>query len=421
MPPAASVSPATAPKAEAEIESTRIKSGTPEFRKVSRAMFVGGFSVFAMLHGAQPLMPMFSQEFDLSPASASGVVSVATAALAFALIPASILADRLGRKPIMVGGLALVALFTLISAASEGFSQLLFWRALQGMVLAGVPAVAMAYLSEEVEPNSLGYSMGLYIAGNSMGGMSGRLVASALGDMASWRTVMVTLGIFGLCASVMFLKSVPRSRHFTPTPGPWRDLLATLRRDAAAHLGDPGLRWLFALGFLIMGCFTSTYNYLAYHLGEAPFNLRPALAGAVFMVYLVGPVAATWTGRLADRLGRRQVMWATMLLMLAGVLTTLVSHLATIVLGVVLLTFGFFASHSVASSWVGRRATHARGLASALYLTFYYLGAGVLGWASGLAWGFDGWFGVAGVLALCLLAGVGIAVHLRRIPPPANA
>ncbi|WP_280954736.1 MFS transporter [Paludibacterium denitrificans] len=252
----------------------------------------------------------------------------------------------------------------------------------------------MAYLSEEVDPMSLGRSMGLYIAGNALGGMCGRFLASVLADGFGWRAAILTLGLLGLAGAWEFRRCLPPSRHFKPI----QLNVVQLRQDVLSHLRDAGLPWLFLSGFLLMGCFVSLYNYLGYRLMAPPYDLRPSVLGLVFSLYVVGMWSSAWVGRLADRFGRRNVLWVMVLLMGIGLALTLASHLLPMMLGIALFTFGFFGGHSVASSWVGRRTLRAKALASAFYLTAYYLGSSLLGSFSGLMWRFDGWVGVAGII-----------------------
>jgi YNFM family putative membrane transporter len=183
------------------------------------------------------------------------------------------------------------------------------------------------------------------------------------------------------------------------------------------HMKDAGLPWLFGLAFLLMGCFVSVYNYIGYRLLDAPFGLRQSLVGALAALYLVGMYSAVWGGRLADRLGRRNVLWAVMLLMVAGLVLTLSNWLPMIVAGMALFTFGFFATHSVASSWVGRRARAPQALAAALYLFFYYLGSSLIGSLTGLVWSARGWPGVVAVLSALMAVAVMIALRLRSLEP----
>lgn len=399
--------------ASIEMRHEPIRAGTPAFRRTNRALFLGGFSTFGLLYCVQPLMPLFSDEFHLTPAQSSWSLSVSTAALAIALLFASALSDSIGRKSVMCFALTASALMTLLCGFVSGFPQLLVLRAILGVVLAGLPAVAMAYLSEEIDPPSLGYSMGLYIAGSAFGGMSGRVVVSVMSDFLSWRIAFVVIGLIGLAAAFEFWRSLPASRNFRATGFRRADVIQGIRR----HFSDAGLPWLFCLAFLLMGCLVSMYNYMGYRLMTPQFGLRQSQVAAVFCIYLIGIFSSVWSGKLADRFGRRHVLWILVAIMMAGLLLTLSDSLILIVAGMCLFTFGFFGGHSAASSWVGRRAGPPQALASALYLFFYYLGSSLVGSFSGSLWHSNGWNGVVGVLALLLLGALAISVRLRGLVP----
>ena len=395
----------------------RIALGSPEFKRSNRAMFFGGFSAFALLYCVQPLMPLLSHEFALSAAQSSMVLSISTGALALSLLASSAVSERLGRKPLMVAAMAIAAVMTLLCAFAQNYGQLLVMRALLGVALGGMPAIAMAYLGEEIEPQSLGLSMGLYISGSAFGGMAGRVITSVISDHLSWRLALGLVGVAGIGAALEFWRSLPASRHFAPTRGGWRVLSSGFR----LHLSDAGLPWLFALAFLLMGAFVSLYNYIAYRLLGGPFTLSQSLVGAVSFFYLLGIYSSVWAGKLADRYGRRNVLWLMALIMLGGLLLTLSDWLPLIMAGMAVCTYGFFATHSVASSWVGRRATSNKALASALYLFFYYLGSSVVGSATGVMWGRAGWPGVVAVLAGALVLALLIALRLRTLAPLGQA
>lgn len=395
----------------------RIALGSPEFKRSNRAMFFGGFSAFALLYCVQPLMPLLSHEFALSAAQSSMVLSVSTGALALSLLASSAVSERLGRKPLMVAAMAVAAVMTLLCAFAHNYPQLLAMRALLGLALGGMPAIAMAYLGEEIEPQSLGLSMGLYISGSAFGGMAGRVITSVLSDHFSWRLALAMVGVAGIAAAIEFWRSLPASRHFAPARGGWRALPQGFR----LHWSDAGLPWLFVLAFLLMGAFVSLYNYIAYRLLGGPFSLSQSVVGAVSFFYLLGIYSSVWAGRLADRYGRRNVLWLMALIMLGGLLLTLSDWLPLILAGVAVCTYGFFATHSVASSWVGRRALSNKALASALYLFFYYLGSSVIGSATGIMWSRAAWPGVVLVLACALVLALLITVRLRTLAPLGQA
>ncbi len=381
-----------------------IARGSAAFRRTNLALFADGLATFSLMYAVQPLMPVLSAAFRVSPATAALSLSVTTLPLAVALLAASVLADRVGRRALMVGSLFVSALLGLACAVPLGFGGLLLLRAAMGLSLAGLPAVSMAYVAEEMAPSAAGLAMGLFIGGSALGGMSGRLLAAALTGWYGWRQALGGIGMLGLVCAWLLWRFLPPSRHFHPRPVRFASLAAACAR----HLHDPVLRLLFAEGFLLMGGFVTIYNYTTYRLLAPPYALGQGHAGLIFAVYLTGVASSAVMGHLALRAGRRRVLVGNVGLMGCGLALTLASPLAAIVGGTAVFTTGFFGAHSVASGWVGFYARDARAQASALYLFAYYAGSSLVGTAAGLLWARAGWPGVAGsvaaLLALALLA-----------------
>jgi YNFM family putative membrane transporter len=387
--------------------------GSAAFRRANRALFAAGFATYAVLYCVQPLLPVFATHYDISPAESSLCLSLTTLLLGPAMVVASSLSEAWGRKPVMTASLLLTAVLTLAMAAAPGWGWLLAVRALIGITLSGLPAVSMAYLAEEIEARSLGYAMGLFIAGSAVGGMLGRVVTAAVADHLGWPLAIAMVGVAGLVAAAVLQRALPASRHFRPRPL----RLGALAGSLFGHVGDQGLPWLFAAGFLLMGSFVTVYNYSGFRLLAPPFALSQTAAGAIFTVYVLGMVTSPWIGSLVGRLGRRKVLWATVLLMLVGLALTLAESLVPVATGIALFTVGFFGAHTIASSWVGRRARQARAQASALYLSAYYLGGSLAGWLGGLFWADEGWPGVALLVGAMLLALLAIAIRLVFLAP----
>ena len=407
----AAIEPATNPGSE----DIWIEKGTPAFLKTVLALFSGGFATFALLYCVQPMMPLLSKEFSINAAQSSLVLSVSTGLLAIGLLITGPISDRIGRKPVMVFALVCAALSTLVSAVMPSWELVLATRALVGLSLSGLAAVAMTYLSEEIHPQHIGLAMGLYIGGNAIGGMSGRLIAGVLIDFVSWHAAMLVIGGLALAAALVFWKVLPESRNFRPQSLNPRNLLDGF----TLHFRDAGLPWLFLEAFLLMGAFVTLFNYIGYRLLAAPYHMDQAWVGLLSVVYLAGIYSSAQVGALADRLGRRRVFWASILVMASGMLLTLASPLALVIAGMLVFTFGFFGAHSVASSWIGRRALKAKGQASSLYLFCYYAGSSVAGTVGGVFWHYGGWNGIGLFIGGLLAAALLVALHLSRLAPKA--
>ena len=382
--------------------ATAHQAGSAGYRRVTAALYGAGLASFAAMYCTQALLPALSAYYRITPAGAALSVSLTTGMLALSIIPASVLSERYGRVTVMLASGVASSVIGLLLPFSPTLGVLLVGRAVHGVALAGIPAVAMAFLAEEVHASSLGSAMGRYIAGTTVGGLVGRIVPSVVVDVSNWRVALLVCSLTTLAGTVVFALLVPRSQFFTPKAASVR---ATMR-NLATHLRNPVLLKLFALGFALMGGFVTVYNYLGYRLTARPFELASSVVGLLFVLYLAGTWTSVVAGRLADRRGRALVLGGTLPITVAGLLMTIPHALVAIVVGVGVFTGGFFAAHTVASGWVGAVAHRDRAEASALYLFSYYLGGSVAGAFGGLVYSVGGWPATVWFVGALLLAGL---------------
>ncbi|MFI6104601.1 MFS transporter [Streptomyces sp. NPDC051310] len=383
------------------VADTRLAPGHPGHRRMSFALFAAGVAAFALLYSTQALLPAVSADFGVSASAASWTVSAATGALALCVLPLSALSERFGRRALMTASLAVAVAVGLLVPFAPDLPWLVALRAVQGAALAGLPASAMAYLAEEVRPKALIAAIGLFVAGNSIGGMSGRIVTGWAAQLWGWRAALAAVGVLALVCAVVFRLLLPRAQHFTAGSLRPRALARTVR----THLSDPLLMRLYAIGALFMTVFGAVYTVIGYRLVEAPFSLPQGVIGSIFLVYLVGTVSSAAAGRLVGRLGRRGALYLAVTTTAAGLLLSLGDTLTAVLAGLVLITAGFFAGHAVASSSVSRTAKTGRAQASALYQSAYYLGSSAGGTLGAVAFHAGGW---AGTVLLGLVAVLGV-------------
>ena len=389
--------------------------GTTSYRRVVGALFAAGLATFALLYSTQAILPELVERFSVSSTSSTLTLSLTTLGLGFALLVAGPASDVAGRTTFIHLSMAAATAVAAACALAPTWSALLVLRLVEGVALAGLPAVATAYLREELHPSTHARAAGLYIGGTALGGMLGRLLTGAVAEAAGWRWALAATALLAFVCAVAVRLLLPPSRRFVPAPTGIHTLLRTSRRA----LADRGLVALYAIGGCSVGALVAVFNTLGFRLSEAPFHLGLGAASLVFLVYPLGTVSAVVFGRLADRHGRRTVLPAGCVLAAAGALLTLAQSLPILVLGLALLTAGFFAVHGVASGWVPARA-HARGVttgqAAALYLFAYYLGSSIFGSFAGAAWTGAGWPGVV-ALSAALITATGLLTQLLRKTP----
>ena len=385
-----------------------MRKGTIEYRRASIGMLLVGLAIFSSLYATQALLPTLTREMGIDPSTAALTVSAATGALAVCVVPASILSEKFGRgRVLVISALAATALGLTLPLA-QSIEQLVVLRSLQGALLAGTPAVAMAWLSEELDERDLAGAMGLYIAGTSVGGLTGRLIPAFMLEVTDWRWALATSAAVSLALAVATTILLPEQRNFRPK--------ASIRpgaevRAVAGHLRNPRLVGLVATAFIAMGVFVSMYNFFGFRAIN-DFGLAPSLAGLTYVMYLSGTWSSARAGSFVSHFGRGRVVLAAAVLMLTGALIGSSGNLIVTLVGLLIFTASFFALHSTASGWVGLIAEKDRAEASSLYVFCYYMGSSLLGAATGQAFEALPWAGFVAVLAAMLGALIAIAVAL---------
>ncbi|WP_457974197.1 MFS transporter [Arthrobacter sp. D1-17] len=388
--------------------------GSTAYGRILAGLAFAGVATFAQLYSTQAVLPLMSRELGVTAAEAALTISLATVGLAVTVIPWSFLADRIGRVRAMTWGISVATVLGLLVPLATSFPLLLALRTLEGMALGGIPAIAIAYLNEEVNKAHTAMAAGSYVAGTTLGGLAGRLVAGPAGELWGWRAAALAVSVLATVAAILFLVLVPKARRFTPTPARgFRGAARTL----GTHLRNARLLALYVQAFLLMGGFVAVYNYLGFRLSGEPFSLPATVISLIFLAYLAGTVTSRWASGLTERFGRRAVLLAGIALMTAGLALTLTGMLVLILVGLLIFTGGFFAAHSIGAGWTGTIAASGRAQAASLYNLAYYLGSSVIGWAGGIVFQSLGWTALAvAVIALgCTTAVITAVVH-----PPKN-
>jgi MFS transporter, YNFM family, putative membrane transport protein len=381
-------------------------------RRVKTAVAAAGISSFALLYAPQPVLPQLAAQYHLDPGGAALAVSVATGALAIAVLPIAALSEVVGRRPVILTSVVASVVFGLLLPLMPTYPALLVVRALQGIAIAGFPGVAAAYLAERLGRAGVAAAVGAMIAGNTVGGMLGRLASGFTAGPLGWRgALFVVAGIGAVCSAVTVVMLPPGAR----AAGAAR--VRDVTRGLVTALSKPVLLAQYAVAMLAMGSFVALYNAAGFRLTGQPLDLSPAIASLVFLAYASGSVSSAAAGRLVARVGRRRALVGALLLTAAGAALTLPDSLPLVIAGFLVLTCAFFAAHAVANGWAAADAPEgARGQVGGMYTATYYLGSSVGGAAGAWVYGHAGWSWLIAVVAAWLLlavAAVGAGTRVR--------
>jgi len=388
-------------------------AGTPGYRRILVALLAAGVATFAQLYSPQGILPLIGRSLDVGAAATALTISASTLGLAAAVLGWSWVADRIGRAPAMKVALLAAAVIGLATPFAPSYAVLLAARVLEGLALGGVPALAAAYLHEEVHSDQVAVTTGIYISGTTIGGLLGRLVSAPFAALGGWRLGIGSVAVMAALAALTFVLLAPPARGWVRPVG--RPAIS-VREGIAINLRDPRMLVLYGQALLLMGGFVAIYNYLAFRLEGPPFDLPVSVTALLFLAYLAGTVSSRVAGGLAARHGRRPVLLSCVAVMIAGVALTLPASLVAVLVGLVVMTGGFFGAHAVALGWVGVQARAGTAQATSLYNVCYYGGSSLFGWLGGYAF-LLGWWGTAVmvmVLAVIALAWAAVAAPRRH-------
>lgn len=369
-----------------------IEANSRDYWRATLALCLGSFMIFANVYITQPLLPTLAQEFSVSALESSWTFTITTLTLGLSLLIYGALSDALGRRGIMVLTLGGVMVCGFLLSQVEDYSELLLLRAIQGLLLGGLPAIAIAYMNDEFSPRALSLAVGLYIGGNTLGGIGGRLIGGFVGESLGWQGAFWVMALVSLFCVLAFVYLLPKSARFESRPL----RLGPMMRSMGDHLSNPLLLSAYLIGGLNFFIFINQYSYITFVLSKAPYYLPASVLGLLFLTYLTGTFGSAISGRVADYLSQPKAMALGIMILAVGSSVTLFESLLAIIVGFLINSFGFFFCHSTASSWVSKQATHAKASASSLYLVFYYLGASLGGFYLQPFWKIWQWSGVVG-------------------------
>ena len=357
------------------------------FRIIRNCMLISGLSVFAQLYLFQPMLSELQASFGVSLATGSLAVSASTIGMATGLFLFAFKADTFKRERLMSLSLILSALLTITSAFMSHFVLLFLLNFLKGIALSGVSAVALAYLSDEIEPGKIGLAISLYLSGNTIGGMTGRVAGSLLAGWGGWQQAVWVIGITSLLLGFLFYWKIPTSSQVSQNSISIREKLQQMRDLLSKRL----FIGMYLIAALAMGVFVSVYNYISIQLESPRYGLPHQMIAMIFVMYLTGVAGSIIVGKLSDKYRPERLLRYSLILLGAGLSMLLIPRLWALIAGLGVLTFAFFSTHTIASRIVSVNASRSKSSATSIYWLSYYAGSSIIGSLTGIILTRFGW------------------------------
>ncbi|NVC28354.1 MFS transporter [Vibrio parahaemolyticus] len=388
-----------------------VSFGTPEYKRITLSLALGSFLVFSNLYLLQPMLPTFATLFSISETQVNWLFAASTLALSFSLVPMAVLSESIGRKPVMMVGLFSIPAISALMLLGDSFIFLVACRALIGIALAAFAAVAVAYMAEELDKHAFSMAIGTYIAANSLGGIAGRISGGLLADNFSVDVAIEVMMVVTLIGVICVHYLLPKQRNFTPSSSSLRHQ----NRAIIGHFRNQRVWFAMLIGGLNFALFVNLYSVMGFRLVSAPHNVPIGLASLIFICYLGGTFSSRCAGHWSKRYSSILGMFLGAVVSMAGMWIAAFESLAAMLIGLLLISFGAFFTHTLAYGWVGQNATQAKATATALYLVHYYVGGSLGGFLLLYCWQHGGWSTVllgGSVLYAVMFAAIAYLKHI---------
>jgi YNFM family putative membrane transporter len=380
----------------------------------------------SVIYAPQPLLADIAVEFGRSPYEGNIVVSATTIGIAVGVFPLAWVSARVGRRRVITIALAIGVLLTALTALGGSWELLVVTRVATGVVAAAYLVSTLAWAAEAVPRSHARLVGALYVAGTTGGGMLGRVIAGTVAEAAGWRAGVLAVDMIVLACAVCGTALITAyERRTTTTPSKLEvDIDDSAVEETAVAEGAvptaverPGMPalppgaalirlTLCLLALLGTTMFVGVYNATVLRVLEPPFGLGVGLASLLFLTYISGAWSSVQAGLIVDRIGLRATTVAGAAICLLALGVTVFESVWSLLVGLLLLSAGFFIVHAAASSAVPALSpTPTR--SSASYTLLYYVGSSVGALLLGLAWELGRWPAVVtvagGVTVLSLI------------------
>jgi EmrB/QacA subfamily drug resistance transporter len=236
-------------------------------RAILAAVCVALMAVIASVSGLNVAQSDIAVAFGASQSTVLWIINIYTLSLAALLLPLGAIGDRLGRKPMLLTGLAVFGVANAVAGLAPSAEVMLTARLFSGVGAAMIMPITLAVITSTFPAEERGRAIGVWTGVAGGGGILGMFLSAALVDVASWRWLFALPVALVVVALVLTLRSVPDSRertgHSFDTVGALTSVVAVaglvhaLQEGPEAGWTAPATLLALAVGVLAAGVFVA--------------------------------------------------------------------------------------------------------------------------------------------------------------------
>lgn len=357
---------------------------------------------FCSLYAAQPIQPLFQQEFLLTDFQAILFTTLMMAPLGVAPLFYGYILESFSAKVMVRWALFLLGILEILFSLAGDYFTLLSIRAIQGLMIPAILTSIMSYISYSSTKEKVQHAIAAYIAATILGGFLGRFLSGLFTDLFGWRFFFFILGLL-LLFNCYLLKGMVRDAKLNYARPKMNELLDILRAKE--------FFWLYTSIFCLFFVFAALMNFLPFELKRINPGFGETGIGILYLGYSMGILVSLNTRRIINYFGNESdAIGAGILVFGAGLLFFMIENYVVMFVTMFVFCAGLFTAHSLLSGFVNKLASHNKAIANGLYISFYYTGGTLGSVLPGLIFQKFGWH----VFLLQLFAMICLALFMTR-------
>jgi MFS transporter, YNFM family, putative membrane transport protein len=362
------------------------------------------------LYAAQPIQPVFQQEFSLNRLQAILFTTLMMMPLGVAPLFYGFLLETFSAKFLVRGAVLALGILEIMFSMAGSYISLLLIRGTQGLMIPAILTSLMSYISYTSSRENVQHSIALYIAATIMGGFLGRFLSGLFTDIFGWRFFFFVLGILLLLAFFLLgsLEKNVKMKYERPD-----------MHQVALLLREGRFRWLFLSIFCIFYVFSALMNFLPFELKKINPSFREAGIGLLYLGYSMGILVSINTRKIIGYFGNEpDAIMAGIGIFFLGTTIFYVETYQVMFAGMFVFCTGLFMAHSLLSGFINKLSQDNKALANGVYISFYYMGGTLGSFLPGVFFEHFGWRVFLASLLLMLTIAMFFAGRLKQSVDP---
>lgn len=361
-------------------------SANNKSRFVIPVMAVSAGTIVANVYYSQPILKNIAEALGESESAVGKIAMLAQMGYGLGMFFLLPLGDKLNRKKLILSISFLLIVILLLTANTNNLTLLLVFSFIIGVC--STPAQIILPMAATLGKENRGKNVGIVFSGILCGILGSRMLSGWLTDLWGWQSVFISSAILVSLTSVLLFFILPE------VPIKYRGNYVGLLKSTLGLVGKYKiLRQASLLGAFTFGVFCSFWTTLTFHLSEKPFNYSASTIGLFAIIAIGGAVVAPYFGKMAEKGQVFKNLYLTVGMLFLSILIMLIFPYSiwVLVVSIFFLDIGVQATQITNFTRIYSLDEEAHSRLNTVYMTTYFIGAGIGTFFGLLSWSLGGW------------------------------